>query len=267
MLQYRSSIACRRAREILDRGSIGKLTRVSMIHVGLRSQAYYDDRPWRGTWTGEGGGVLLNQSPHTIDRAIYLAGMPARVTADCRTVGHNMETEDCAEALLEYPGGARGYMFMSTAEHPARNTLEVVGQKGRLVIDDDGNSLTLTTMKQPLPQWMKTCRQVWGRPELETREIPLKPRRGEETGHGALLREFCLVLLGRRKRPAATGAEALQSLELANAIVLSAFEGRQVRLPLARRSYQRVFRFACERGRGRPIQETIAAWRRSARRG
>ena len=265
MLQYRASIACRRAREILDKGTIGRITRVHMVHVGLRTQAYYDDRPWRGTWAGEGGGVLLNQSPHTIDRAIYLGGMPSRVFAECRTSGHRMETEDCAEAMLEYPNGATGYMLMTTAEHPGVNRLEIVGRKGKLCIEGNNDRLTLSTMKQALPAWMKKCRKVWASPEVETREISLKPRRGEDEGHSAVLRNFCALILGRQKQAIAPGPDARRSLELANAITLSAFEGEAVKLPLARRKYDRIFKFACARGRGRKIQDTIAAWRRSSR--
>ncbi len=265
MLQMRASIACRRAREIIEKGIIGRLTRVNMIHVGLRTQAYYDQRSWRGTWAGEGGGVLLNQSPHTIDRAIYLAGMPKSVRAESRTVGHRMETEDYAEAMLEYPNGATGYMLMSTAECPNQDRLEIVGQKGKLVID--GEKLQLRTMRQPLPAWLKTCRKTWASPEITTREVSPEAKRGEESGHAAVLRDFCLLLQGKRRRPIVSGEEGRQSLELANAITLSAFEGKSIDLPLARRAYDRVFKFACERGKGRKIQDTIAAWRRSQRRG
>jgi predicted dehydrogenase len=266
MLQYRASTACRRAREILQKGLIGKLTRVSMVHVGLRTQAYYDDRPWRGTWAGEGGGVLLNQSPHTIDRAIYLAGMPCRVHADCRTVGHRMETEDYAEATLEYANGATGYMLMSTAECPGTNTLEIVGQKGKLVIEGDNDKLTVCTMKQALPAWLKACKKVWAGPEITTREVSLRPKRGEDSGHSAVLRDFCLMLQGKRSKAIAPGDDGRQSLELANAITLSAFEGQSIQLPLPRSLYDRAFKFACARGKGRKIQDTIAAWRRSQRR-
>jgi predicted dehydrogenase len=266
MLQYRASIACRRARELIQKGVIGEITRVNMIHVGLRTQAYYDERPWRGTWAGEGGGVLLNQSPHTIDRAIYLAGMPCRVRAECRTAGHRMETEDFAEALLEYPGGATGHMLMTTAEHPGENRLEIVGRKGRIAIEGNNDRLLLSTMKQPLPKWLAACKKAWASPEVETREVPLKPRRGEEEGHRAVLRDFCLVVQGKRKRPIAPGDDGSRSLELANGITLSAFKGEPVKLPLRRAEYARVFKFACERGKGRKLQDTIAAWRRAQRR-
>jgi len=266
MFQYRAMPPARRAREIIDKGTIGKIVRVNMVHVGLRTNEYYRSRPWRGTWAGEGGGVLLNQSPHTIDRAIFLAGMPGAVTARCLTVGHPIETEDHAEALLEYPGGATGYFLMTTAEHPGINQLEITGERGRVLIDDEAGKLFLWTMKQPLPQFLKTCRQAWKFPKAACKEIDLAPRCGEDTAHHACLRDFCLTVLGRRKKPMITGEDGRRSLELANAITLSAFKGGTVKLPLGRREYDQLFAFCLKRGRGRKIQETIAAWRRARKR-
>ena len=41
-----------------------------------RPQRYYGTAGWRGTWAGEGGGVLMNQAPHTLDLLCHLAGCP-----------------------------------------------------------------------------------------------------------------------------------------------------------------------------------------------
>ncbi len=266
MFQFRATVPTRRVREIIEKGTIGKLVRVNMVHVGLRTNEYYRSRPWRGTWAGEGGGVLLNQSPHTIDRAIFLAGMPSAVTARCMTVGHPIETEDHAEALLEYPNGATGHFLMTTAEHPGVNQLEITGDRGRVLIDDDAGKVRLWTMEQPLPQFLKTCREVWASPKTACKEVSLKPRRGEDVSHHACMRDFCLTVLGKRKKPMISGEDGRRSLELANAITLSAFKGETVKLPLGRREYDKLFAFCLKRGRGKKIQDTIAAWRRSRKR-
>ena len=89
-----------------------------LVYADFRSQAYYDSAGWRATWIGEGGGVLINQSPHSLDRFTWLGGLPSRVTAYTATRNHKIEVEDVARAMLEYPNGAIGFIHCSTNETP-----------------------------------------------------------------------------------------------------------------------------------------------------
>jgi predicted dehydrogenase len=61
--QTRFEPAYQFAKQALDRGELGLILRCSMVETDWRTQAYYQDNPWRGTLRGKGGGVLLNQAP------------------------------------------------------------------------------------------------------------------------------------------------------------------------------------------------------------
>src|SRR5205823_232103 len=91
---------------------------------------------WRGTWKGEGGGILMNQLPHTLDAFIWLGGKPGRVQARAQNRGHKIEVEDTIEALLDFQNGHTGYLYATTAEWPGEDRYEFTGDRGQLVVRD-----------------------------------------------------------------------------------------------------------------------------------
>ena len=93
---------------MLNGGRFGRLLWASSNTVWYRDAAYYRSKPWRGTWAEEGGGVLINQAIHAIDLFVRCAGLPSRLTAQTRTLNHEIEVEDGAVAMLDYAGGAHG---------------------------------------------------------------------------------------------------------------------------------------------------------------
>lgn len=264
MFQFRAAIATRRAKELLDKGAIGEIRRVSLFDVCHRTTAYYKEVPWRGTWRDEGGGVLMNQSPHALDWAIYLSMMPSKVIGRCATIGHPIETEDWADALLEYPNGATGYLCATTSEAPGMSRLEISGDRGRLVIENH-NQLRYGRLKQGCRRFTSSAKGAWDKLPVTWKDVDLTPRRGEVMHHGVCLRDFCVAIQKGRK-PMVTGEDARRSLELANAIILSSFNGEAVDLPVSRKAYDRLYAFLCKRGRGKKLQETAKAWRRAKKR-
>ncbi len=101
MLSLRVDPAFRRLRELLGAGALGQLRRILWVSTHwFRSDAYFTGSDWRGTWRGEGGGLLLNQCPHQLDLWQWLWGMPARVQAFCGFGRlHAIEVEDQVTAL------------------------------------------------------------------------------------------------------------------------------------------------------------------------
>ena len=77
-----------------------------------------------------------HQPGPALPRPVYLARRAARhhYRADVRTRIHDIEVEDEAFALLEYPNGAHGYLYASTTEVPNHNMLEICGDKGKIVL-------------------------------------------------------------------------------------------------------------------------------------
>lgn len=227
MLQMRTLKPYRAARCAVQEGVVGELVRAHLVATWCRSQTYFDSASWRGTWAGEGGGVLINQAPHHLDLLCWLAGMPAKVTAHVRTRFHQIEVEDEAFALLEYPNGAHGYLYVSVNEMPFTRYLEVAGEQGKVTVH--GEQLALHRISPPLREYMQGAQDMWEMPAVQPKE-PSAPEQPQ--GHEAVIRNFARVLLGLDEHLVAPGEEALWSLELANAVILSAKRERTVTLPL-----------------------------------
>ena len=123
MFNQRTNPAYLKIKEMIISGELGEVRRVHWtITDWFRSQAYYDSGGWRATWSGEGGGVLLNQCPHQLDLLQWLFGVPETVQAFCRFGKHHqIEVEDEVTAFLEYSNGSTGVFTTTTSETPGIN--------------------------------------------------------------------------------------------------------------------------------------------------
>src|SRR5215471_9063747 len=216
------------ARTLMMRGELGRIMRVLSVDPWLRGADYYRSAPWRATWKGEGGGVLLNQAPHALDVLCHLVGSPARVWGMTRVRLHAVEGEDSAQAMLEYQGGALGYLVASTAEAGTDRLLEIVGD--RAVLKMMGDKVEVRRFERPLYDHVASADRA-PIEQHESRMLASAPR-----GFLAVHRDF-LAALSEGRPPRCEGAEALMSLELANAITLSSFQEKPVSLPLDRSAY------------------------------
>jgi UDP-N-acetyl-2-amino-2-deoxyglucuronate dehydrogenase len=72
--QRRLYAPVQRVRQAIDAGKIGRPVLGTVAMLGWRSEEYYRSDPWRGSWDGEGGGVLVNQAPHQIDILQWFMG-------------------------------------------------------------------------------------------------------------------------------------------------------------------------------------------------
>ena len=232
MYQSRTLPTIRKAREIIESGKLGEIRRTSMINPDYRCQAYYDSGTWRATWSGEGGGVLINQAPHGIDLFMLLGGMPSRITARVRTKLHKIEVEDEADALLEYPNGAWGYYFVSTDEAPAGKRIEIVGDNGKLLLDDE--TLKFYSLKTSIPEFTVENKVMWGGPEVVEEKLELPEC---ETGHKAIAKNFARCIL-KGEKLLAPGEDGIKSVEFINAIILSGKKNKPVDIPVNREEYE-----------------------------
>jgi UDP-N-acetyl-2-amino-2-deoxyglucuronate dehydrogenase len=124
--------------DLVEEQAFGRLVLGNALIPWWRSQAYYDSGAWRGTWELDGGGVLMNQSIHSIDLLQWLMGPVKSVCAYTETLVHRMETEDVAVAVLRFANGALGTIAATTGAYPGTGTrIEVYGDKGSAVIEDD----------------------------------------------------------------------------------------------------------------------------------
>ena len=136
--QHRFDAASQRVHALIREQAFGRLVLGNAIIPWWRSQAYYDSGAWRGTWQLDGGGVLMNQSIHSIDLLQWFMGPVRSVHAYTDTLAHRMETEDVAVAVLRFANGALGTIAATTAAYPGVTTrIEVFGVRGSAIIEDD----------------------------------------------------------------------------------------------------------------------------------
>jgi predicted dehydrogenase len=207
-------------------GLVGELQRVDLVAAWPRRSSYFASAPWRGTWAGEGGGVLVNQGPHDLDLLCLLAGLPAVVRARTRTALHPIETEDTVAALLEWESGTLGSLHLSTAEADEPQRLELTGTAGRLRLRL--GRLDLWQNDLDMRQWARAAGDPYEPPAVSGPQVST----GQPPSHEALYRNFAAALAGEEPL-VASGRSALAEVELASALLLSGRLGEEVRIPLS----------------------------------
>jgi len=239
MFQQRTDGARLAMREMIERGELGALHRISMTAPWYRTQAYYDSGSWRGTWKGEGGGILMNQAPHNLDQFVWLFGRsPSSVQAICDTRLHSIEVENVAVAVCDYGQGVTGQFYASTSDVPSGERVEIAGDRGLLVHDEHG--VRFLELGTPLSQHLREAKGGFDAPEREWRTIE-HPAHGQEytkvvVAFARAIRENDASLL------IANGRDGLAALELANAILLAGATRREVFLPLSRAAFDDLLR-------------------------
>jgi len=121
-------------KKILDEDGIGKAFMVNATVKWFRDQQYYSTSGWRGTFSLDGGGAVINQSIHTIDLLQWLLGDMESISAFTTNSSHdNIEAEDNAVAVMQFKNGAIGVFQASTAIVPSQErTIEINGVNGTL---------------------------------------------------------------------------------------------------------------------------------------
>ncbi len=135
-LRFTQSII--QTKNAIDSGALGQILHADYVMKYKRTQEYYDNGGWRGTWAMDGGGALMNQGIHGIDLLQYLVGGVKSVCADCRTLARKIETEDTANILVEYNCGAIGVIQCTTCCEPGYpRKITISGTKGTIVLKED----------------------------------------------------------------------------------------------------------------------------------
>lgn len=136
--QIRLAPAVVEIRRALDEGAFGKLTMAELSMKYYRSAEYYASAGWRGTWAQDGGGALMNQGIHGIDVFRHLMGPVKSISAQVRTLIHDIEVEDSAVAAVEFSNGALGVITGSTSSYPGcPRRIEICGDQGSIVLEED----------------------------------------------------------------------------------------------------------------------------------
>jgi len=228
-----------RVREAIDAGKLGRPILGTVTMLGWRDEAYYRSDPWRGSWTGEGGGVLVNQAPHQIDILQWYMGGVEELYGAWANLNHpTIEVEDTSLAVLRFEGGGLGSIVVSNSQNPALfGRVWVHGSNGASVgVQTDGGAMFVAGMSKVSEP---PVNDVWNVPGEEDR---LARWQAEDAAffrtidatqhyHRLQIREFLQSILEGRP-PLVTGEEGRKTVEIFTAIYRSQRDGRPVRFPL-----------------------------------
>ncbi len=242
VFHHRTRSIMLKMKQMVDKGVIGEVFRIQLICSNwLRLQSYFDSGAWRGTWDGEGGGVLLNQAPHHLDLFQWIGGMPKRIMGLLSTRMHNIEVEDTANFLLDYGDGKVGYIYATTAEEPGYEQMMICGDKGTLICEND--KIKHAKLKVPISEHIfsgesqDVISKASGGQKVTWKEVPLPKNPGGK--HILVVRNFVRHLLGKGQIDA-TGEDALNQLELTNGMYVAGYKNKTVTLPLDKREVERL---------------------------
>lgn len=234
MLSQRFHPAYAKLKQLLMDDAIGHLQRIAWTMTKwYRPDIYYQVSRWRGTWPGEGGGLLINQCIHNLDVLQWLVGLPDSITAQ---VGfgkyHDIDVEDEVSAIMTFASGALGTLTASSGEAPGVNRLEIVGDSGSLILED--GVIDLHKADENVRTHCRTTHEMFGMPAFQGEVIEIT---GEYSQHAAVLQNFvdCLETGSELLTPSEQG---LGSLQLANGILLSAWKNETVSIPIDVHEYE-----------------------------
>jgi predicted dehydrogenase len=235
-LVLRADARYEKLRAMLGERALGRIQRIAWTVTDcLRSEAYYESAEWRGTFAGEGGGLLVNQCSHQLDLWQWLFGMPERVRAFLGLGRfHAIEVEDQVTAYLEYANGTTGVFVASTGEAPGTNRLEVAGELGRVVIEGPSFETWKNAISTRAQIRAGDVRAPAAPTEYEKLTLPVGG-----VGPRGLLQNFVAAISGDEAllAPASAG---LCSIELANALLTSGISERTVEFPLGSERHPRI---------------------------
>ena len=210
--QNRFNPATQQAKAAIEQGLLGDIVSIHGTCEWYRAPEYYDDSPWRGKWSTEGGGVLINQAIHTLDLVLYLGGKVSGVMASVGTLGHpTIEVEDVASIVLRYSSGAIGSFYATNCAYPSKDvSVDVIGTRGSITIEGQEIAAFETMDGAELPA------------------IPVNGFSGSDavgkayygSSHGLAIEDYIQAILEDRD-PMITGEEGRKAIDVLSAIYRS----------------------------------------------
>lgn len=227
MYNQRTNPLYQKVRELIQNGELGEMKRfIWIVTDWYRPQFYHDSGEWRSTWKDEGGGVLINQCPHNLDLWQWMTGMPKRIRSFCYFGKHyNIDVEDDVTAFCEYENGATGVFITTTGEVPGTNRLEITGDRGKLVVEN--NALTFYRTVESLSEFNARSKSQFAKPEVWKCDVLSSSSSPQHVG---ILNNFASAVLHGDKL-LAPGEEGINGLAISNAIHLSTWIDDWVELP------------------------------------
>lgn len=236
MLNQRFHPAYAAIKKLLDEGRIGTIQRYTWTMTAwYRPDVYYKVSRWRGTWPGEGGGLLINQCIHNLDIIQWLFGLPGKISAKVAFGRyHDIDVEDEVTAMMDYESGSVGLLQASSGEAPGINRLEIIGDTG--VISWNDTELTVQQADQSVSEHCATTREMFGMPSFTSQTLDLASGVNQ---HAQVIQNF-VDALTKGSSLLTPAKEGLGSLQLANGMLLSQWDDKPVALPIDSQRYEQL---------------------------
>jgi len=227
-----------RMKAAIDAGKIGRP--VLGVMYSWRDPSYYRSDPWRGRWDTEGGGVLVNQSPHMLDLLRwFMNDEVAEVSGYWANLNHpSVEVEDSAVAVLKFRGGGLGSIVTSLAQKPGIYTkVHIHGSNGASVGVETDRGATFIAGMSGITE--PPLNDLW---TIPGEEGLLAAFQAEDRArfsaidaasyyHALQIQDFLRAVIDDRP-PLATGDDGRRVVELFQAIYQSHRERRSIELPM-----------------------------------
>lgn len=136
IFQTRYVKGCQEIKKMIEEGRLGRILSARFYLSWSRSDEYYLESDWKGTWDKEGGGVLIYQAIHSIDRVQWLVGSEVEWIEGklCNRLYNVIEVEDVAEAFVKFKNGCVYQLYACNCYgYDAPIEIEILGEKGKLV--------------------------------------------------------------------------------------------------------------------------------------
>ena len=238
--QRRWYLPVRRVKAAIDAGKIGRPVFGTVNMLGWRDDGYYDSDPWRGTWDGEGGGVLVNQAPHQLDLLQWFMGEIDELYGVWSNLNHPyIEVEDTANAIIKFKTGAVANIIVSNSQKPGiYGKVHVHGENGASVgVQTDGGAMFIAGMSNILEPPINDLWTVPGEEQMlknwikEDSDFFLSLKNPMEYFHERQIEDFLIALIEGRK-PLITGEDGKVTVEIFTAIYRSTRDHKAIRWPL-----------------------------------
>lgn len=234
-----------RVKHAIDEGKIGKPILIQVTVLGWRSPEYYQSDPWRGTWKGEGGGVMVSQCTHQLDLLLWFMGPIAELYGYAENFNHPyIEVEDTAIAAIRFRSGAVGALVLSNSQNPGLyGKIHIYGSNGASVgvqVESGSPFISgVTTRADPAYNDLWTVPgeesflPVW-RQQDESREVDVMTHY-----HELQIEDFLNAVVDNRE-PLVDGKQGRDVVELFTAVYVSHRSHGPVKFPLEDVPFQGV---------------------------
>ena len=228
-----------RVHQAIAAGKIGTPVLGTINMLGWRDKDYYDSDPWRGTWDMEGGGVLVNQSPHPLDILLWYMGEVDEVYGLWRNLNHPyIDVDDTALAIIKFKNGAIGNIIVSNSQKPGiYGKVQVHGSNGASVgVQTDGGAMFIAGVSSVLEPPVNDLWTVPGEEHLLKEWVREDSELFESIDPTVYYMERqiedYLQALDQDREPLVNGEAGRRTVELFTAIYRSTRDNAPIKFPL-----------------------------------